>query len=281
MLIVLGFFIVQGCENSIDFQEEREEGIYSIYGLLLVSDINSFIRVHDNRVPIDAVTEDNLNVNVTLRNTNTGETELLERQIITFEGAVTHNFMTNDPLDFGTEYVITLEDETGYRDSVRAITPKETSYFLNERDFTDCANTRITIDIFSPNIALGEFLQYFIEFEWNSRLYRARGTVFESDTVDPEFDNDGQVVTLAFNLEGLLREGLGTDEFSCFNVPVTDYRFEYTHYGIELEEGIQLVNEDGSIELPFFGKKVLGAYTGGFEFSVSDTLFDYDYWFPE
>ena len=90
-----------------------------------------------------------------------------------------------------------------------------------------------------------------------------------------------KLLALFFNLESILIEGLGMDELSCFDVPVTDYRFEYTHYGRVIEERERLINEDGCVEIPYYRKRVLGAYTDGLEFSVSDTVFDYDYWFPE
>ncbi|RNC83865.1 MAG: hypothetical protein ED557_08830 [Balneola sp.] len=279
-LIAVSLCFVLSCDNTVDFQEERETDYYSIYGLLSITDPNSFIRVHDNRIPIDAVTEDNLNVNVTLRNTNTGETELLERQITTFEGAVTHNFMTSDSIKFDTEYVIALKDETGYRDSVRVLTPRKTYTYFFEYDLTDCTNILLHITVGPVAKSRGEYLDYFVEFDWKGRTFQARDVVFpEAEATDPD-RQEYQIIDIYYNIQSLLREGLGTDEFSCFDVPVIDYRFEYTHYGREPEEGIQLVNEDGSIELPFFGKRVLGAYTGGFEFSVSDTAFDYDYWFP-
>ncbi len=268
-LVAILFCFLAGCENTIDFYEERES-YYSMYGVLSISDSESFIRVHDTRIPIERVTEDNLNVAVTLSNKSTGVAELLERRILIFEGATTHNFVTGSGLDFSTEYQVFLEDESGYQDSVNVFTPAFTEPLISPIPFTYCSDLVVQIDI-SP-VSEGEFIDFFVEFEWNGRLFRARRAtdVFET----------GGGVSLRFNIQRILEAGFGTDEFSCFDVPVTDYRFQYTHFGREIEGREPLINEGGNLEVPYFGTNILGAYTDGLEFSVSDTAFNFDYWFP-
>ncbi len=254
-----------------------------MYGLLSVSDINSFIRVHDNRLPIEAVTENNLNVSVFLRNKTTGSIDLLESQMIVFDGLITHNFRTNTPLTFDTEYQVLLEDEFGYRDTVNAVTPREAEVTPPDIRLANCNSLSFQIEFEPVNESEGEFLAFSVEFEWLGRVFSARRAASVSH-------QDNRTI-LTFSIISIFEEGFGvsfsgdplggifgTPPQDCFEYPITNYKFSYTHFGKEVDEGVRLVNEDGTIELPFFGKKVIGSNSGEFDFSVSDTVFNADYW---
>lgn len=268
---VFALVLSMGCDNSIDFQEEREEDYYSIYGRLSITEVENFIRVQDNRIPLFDVTENDVDVVVTLENKSTGEIELLEKRIIKFEEVVTHNFFTRTQFTYNTEYQVFLDDGLGYQDSLDVITPRLASV-SSEVPFAPCNSTNIVIDLVPLNLSVGEIIQYSVDFEWNERDF---SNIFRAQTVN-ERDDELQLI---YNLDTLIDNGFQVEN-NCFDVEITEFTFKYTIFGRELNETDRIVNEDGTIALPFFGKKIVGIYSGEHKFAVSDTAYDFDYWFP-
>ncbi len=118
------FFIssLSGCDNSLDaFQENR--AAYSVYGYLNVNADTNFVRVHDLDVPLLPDSTRMLNATVSLTNTATGQTQVLQDSVIRFDSVYTHNFFTTMDIKFETPYRLNIDGPDGKNMSVSTVTP--------------------------------------------------------------------------------------------------------------------------------------------------------------
>lgn len=268
--IYLGLFMcvtLITCSESVNTTVDRTSDFYSLYGTLRISDSNNSVRIHDNRLPITDISTKNLSLNVTLTNTKTNQTELLKDSVVIFEEIYTHNFIVRNPIEFDTQYLLKLEDEEGYRDSIRVQAPREaqSSLFLPEYR-CDHLNMEVTID--PLNYSAGEFVEFELEFEYDRRKFKtSRYTNRETE---------GDQVTLFFNIDDAINSGLSkswSERVSCQEYKINKYTLFYTYFGKELEP-IKYVTEQEDGELiPLIGKRMLSSASGSIYIEVDEFYF--------
>ncbi len=107
--------LLVSCENS--FEPFAEEGAYSIYGYLSTTRARQFIRVKPLNEPLDMSSTDPLGITVTLENLTAGTTITLRDSVVVFEDenarTATHNFWTDEPVQPGAQYRITVDGPAG------------------------------------------------------------------------------------------------------------------------------------------------------------------------
>lgn len=125
-VLVLALLVaVSGCDNTIEPFSER--GTYSMYGYLVPSQDQQFIRVKPLTIPVTKVDSHSVDATVTLENITEGTSEVLRDSIITYEDAessvVTHNFVTKTPITLETKYRVVLEGPSGTHVRASTVTP--------------------------------------------------------------------------------------------------------------------------------------------------------------
>lgn len=242
--------VLCSCDTDFSLYSEHEEGRYSIYGTLNVNEVRNYIRVYDtNKVPILSETR-TLDVHVVLRNNNTSASELMTDRVLRFEDVYTHNFYSELPIEYDTEYVITLEDPDGYRDSLSTFVPGKASVSVINPD-DDCDRIVISINVFPVFFEKGEFVDYSMKFMYNDRE-------FETDHVSSVTRLD-TVLVLQYQPNEILGNALGEElGITCIEDNIGTFIFSFKHYGAQgfgqrsAIEGGELVSANS--------KRVLGLY---------------------
>ncbi len=246
---VLALFLCS-CDPEFSLFNEHEEGRYSIYGTLNASEVRNYVRVYDtNKVPILSETRE-LDVHVVLRNNSTSASDLMTDRVLRFEDVYTHNFFSELPIEYDTEYVITLEDPEGYRDSLSTFIPRKASVSVINPD-DDCDRIVISINVFPVFFEKGEFVDFSMRFTYNDRE-------FETDQVSSVTRLD-TVLVLQYQPNEILGNALGEElAINCIDDNIGTYIFSFKHYGAQgfgqssAIQGGELVSANS--------KRVLGLY---------------------
>ena len=252
------------CENSIDIYTDREEGIYSMYGVLNMSEDRKYVRVYDTNSPPTAEATEQLDVQVTFKREGENFSEIMTDRVIEFDGVYTHNFYTDRALELDTEYIVAVEDLDGYTDSISAFTPKEIAVteILVPQD--DCNRITISATIEPVYFEIGEFIVYDIGFEHRDRLiWVTRHPVY--------FEEEERGTSFAINISPSVvieRAGGGAN---CIADNIGVFYFKFRHYGasgfghqnLAINDSTQIIN----------GKSLIALYESEtFTFQV-DTIF--------
>lgn len=271
-LPIIAFILLSnGCSNSVDTQVERSDDLYSMFGRLDVSKQENFIRIHDNRLPLLEVTEDELGIDVTLIDKSSGATELLTDRVIQYEQFYTHNFTSVTPLKYDRQYQLRLIDKNGFEDSIRVQTPREAdvSLFVPQ---VGCRSLVFEVSFDPLDYSVGELLSFRIEFEHEGRIF--------GSSRDSGFSTDSGRVTVYFEVEDVINNGFKRgpfDRVTCHDSKINEYKLYYTYFGKELDPpGVVLENGDGSV-VPLYGKRILGAYSDSMHITIDEALFDEDF----
>lgn len=164
-VVLAGLGLWTGCDNTVDpFAEER--GQFSIQGVLTLSQEEHFIRVKDLNDPLIGDSTRTLDVTVTLENQATGTTERLADSIVAFDGLFTHNFRTDQDIQPGVTYELTVERPDGRSSQATATMPPETRVESRppRPDSIRCSGGLI---LRFQNVPKGRFLRVFAGFNWN------------------------------------------------------------------------------------------------------------------
>lgn len=109
------------CNNSID--AFKENNLFSVYGLLNASKDSNYIRVKKLSKPLPADCTHTLNAVVTLKNLQTGMSQVLKDSIVRFDGVYTHNLLTTMDIVPGSSYRLTVEGSNGNAFNAEASVP--------------------------------------------------------------------------------------------------------------------------------------------------------------
>ncbi len=255
---------IVGCENSIDIYTDREEGIYSMYGVLNMSEDRNYVRVYDTNSPPTAEATEELDVQVTFKKEGEDFSEIMSDRIIEFEGVYTHNFYSDRALELNTEYVVTVENLDGYIDSMSTFTPREMAVteILVPQD--DCSRIVISATVESVHFEIGEFLTYEVGF-----VYRDREIWVTGHPAYFEEEERGTSFIINFSPRAVIDRAGGGANCIADNIGV--FYFKFRHYGalgfghqnLVLNDSTQIIN----------GKSLIALYESEtFSFEV-DTVF--------
>lgn len=115
---------IAGCEQTINPLLPKETE-YTVYGPLNIEQTPNHIRVHDTNALLSPEDTRELDVNMTLTNLKTGESELMTDSTVQFEHIFTHNYRADQSIEYDTRYKVFWEDGGGFRDSLITQTTKQ------------------------------------------------------------------------------------------------------------------------------------------------------------
>lgn len=107
-IVLLGI----GCEPSFDPIQENDRH-YSVFGYLNASADTQFVRIEKLRDSLATGTLPNLDAEVTLTNTSTGESVLMQDSLFEYPQGQAHNFYTTFEIDPGGSYELVVEGPAG------------------------------------------------------------------------------------------------------------------------------------------------------------------------
>lgn len=134
------------CDNSFD-PTDRDNGIYSIHGMLDLLEETSYIRVRDMNAPFTLDATEELDAIVTLHNLDSGEIIQLNSSVREFEGVFLHTFLFNDGVVPDTPYQLRVENSTGIEVEMNTLTPTLPVMQVNREN--DACSTPINL-VFDP-----------------------------------------------------------------------------------------------------------------------------------
>jgi len=123
LCVVLSAAFWSGCDSSVNILD-RETGLYSIYGALNVHKDVNHIRVKDLDAPLVDDSTRTLDATVTLKDLQTGTTEVLTDSVVRFENIYTHNFRVTTDIRPDTKYQVTVKHPDGRMVQATAMTPE-------------------------------------------------------------------------------------------------------------------------------------------------------------
>ena len=111
-LIVCANLLFVGCEPSFDPIQENDR-YYSLFGYLNASADTQFVRVEELRDSLATGALRNLDAEVTLTNTSTGQSVIMEDSLFEYPKGVAHNFFTTMDINPNQEYKLVVNGPAG------------------------------------------------------------------------------------------------------------------------------------------------------------------------
>jgi len=219
---LITFLIGVGCDNTVDPFEE-EAGQFSIQGVLTLSQNQHFIRVKDLKDPLIRDSTRVLDATVTLENLATGTTETLADSVVIFDGIFTHNFRTDQDIQPGARYRLTVERPDGRRSQATATMPERTEVDVTPPK-TESVGCMEGIILRFQNVPDERLLRRSVGVRWNDELHWVR------DDVDTQ--NGFRPVSIVE--EVIPRRVLDTapsEALYCTLLDDNRVRIAYTHFG--------------------------------------------------
>ncbi|MEP1305024.1 MAG: hypothetical protein ABJK11_02055 [Balneola sp.] len=263
MLILAGIF-VYNCDNTLSPVLEGES-IYTVYGILDLDKQRNFIRVNDIKTQSNSEEELELDVNVSLTNLNTSFTEILRDSLIIYDGDIaTHNFYTENPIQFNTDYRVIIKDSLDNEINILTSTPVETNTLVEGED-RKCFQY-FFIEIEGIDRSKDEFIDFEVGFEFRDRMVWG----ISRDHIDTYFE-ETNTLRLGFTPNQIISDVSGPgNEFSCVQLSSNIMHFRYVHFG-GFEQGQVITDESGDL-IPG-SRIVIGKYTRQLEIRVETDEF--------
>jgi hypothetical protein len=220
-LFISLLFLISGCDNSVD-PFDSESGLFSIYGYLTLSSEQHFIRVKNLNDPLVEGSKQGLDATVTLENLDTGTLDTLSDSIVVFDGISTHNFRTDQPIQPGAAYRLTVKRADGGTTQATATMPKMTRVDVDAEEVLDCDESVL---LNFQNIPESNQLELSIAVNWDDKtqwVHRPNATtqtgiiplrVVEQAVPDPAL------------------AAIEEPERYCTILDDGDMRIAYTHFG--------------------------------------------------
>lgn len=122
--LVLGVLLLGGCDASVEPTVSSDQYRYSMYGILNPAQDTQWVRVEPLAEPTSAGAPEELDVTVTLKNVDTGQTWGLRDSLTeVFRDEFQHNFWTTAPITASTSYQLTVQNAEGETTSASTTTP--------------------------------------------------------------------------------------------------------------------------------------------------------------
>lgn len=228
-LALAGLLLWTGCDNTLEPFDE-ETGQFSIQGLLTLSQETHFIRVKDLNDPITPDSTRTLDVTVTLENTATGTTEQLTDSVVVFDGIFTHNFRTDQDIQPGVTYELTVERPDGRSAQAIATMPERTELEVSPAK-PEAIRCDRGIVLKFQNVPAARFLRIFVGLKYERDWKWVK--VQDSDT---ELGISPANFVQEILSERILRSEFGDNwrnakRLYCTLLDTDTFRIAYTHFG--------------------------------------------------
>lgn len=261
-----------GCDNSIQ-PLDRQNGVFSIYGILDLREDVNFVRVKDLNRTLLQDTAGTIDATVVIEDLQNGNSDVMQDSIVAFDGVKTHNFYTGMDILPDTRYRVSVERSDGRTVSVEAETPSRARTNV-EPVMEDCL-TRIRVT-FSPirsrnNLSLTFGFNYKGQRWWVNPRANSLG--------DPsDFIEDDDIQDYSFTPKSILDlypPGSGDSPFEedngieiwCHQLDNDQFYIRYTHFGPGFPES----STSDSLEIPGGAGRLGALYTDTLNFQI-DTL---------
>lgn len=122
VIAIAALTAIWGCDNSFD-PVNTDNTIYSVHGMLDLLEESSYIRVRNMNSPFTLEATEQLDVNVTLDNLNSGESRQLRSSIREYRGVYLHTFSYDEKVLPDTRYLFRVENSSGVQVEMDVLTP--------------------------------------------------------------------------------------------------------------------------------------------------------------
>jgi hypothetical protein len=262
-LLIFTMVSLTGCDSSIQPIVNKGKA-YSIYGPLDLQSTPNYIRVHDTNDLLNKEMTEDLGVQFTMTNLSTGESQLLNDEVLIFDSLYTHNFRIPDPVEYDTRYKFLLEDEEGFRDSVISVTTKKTDLSIVQ-DTVGC-NENFILRFTNVDLDAGERIDTEVGVKIGvAWAYTTRPPAFQ------QYDRESNTLFLGWSPNGVSSLINQLDWVPCGEFSSIKIRFSFTHIGY-MEVGTEgTTGISGNPIIP--QKVVLSKYGGSTEITIDSTEF--------
>ncbi len=149
--------ILIGCEETTIEPFENSDGAYTVYGAINIDSTRNYVRIKDAQSPLLATVSELENFSVNFENLETGESQVLDKEIVYFNNNPTFNFIIDDSLSPRTSYLLTIEGDDGQVATSVATTPGITTLTMSPAQTETCFD-EILIEF--DNVQDPEFIRF-------------------------------------------------------------------------------------------------------------------------
>jgi len=225
LCVVLSAAFWSGCDSSVNILD-RETGLYSIYGALNVHKDVNHIRVKDLDAPLVDDSTRTLDATVTLKDLQTGTTEVLTDSVVQFKDIYTHNFRITTDIRPDTKYQVTVERPDGRTAQATATTPAIADRTVTPQGADCTTSIRLTFEPVAAPENIDPVLG--VEFGGDRRWTPAFGL--------RSAGSNANLVFLEFTPKQILNAifkpvSLNGREVWCHQLDTDKLYVRYTHYG--------------------------------------------------
>lgn len=156
--------LLVGCEETTIEPFEQSNVAYTVYGALNTDSTTNYIRIKDAQSPLLANLDELEDFTVSFENLATGETKVLEKEIIFFNNNPTFNYIVEENLTPRTAYQLSIEGEDGEGATSVATTPGLTTLTMTPA-ITETCEDEILIEF--DNVEDPEFIRFELGVRFN------------------------------------------------------------------------------------------------------------------
>lgn len=261
-----------GCDNTIQ-PLDRENGVYSIYGALDLREDVNFVRVKDLNRTLLEDTSGTIDAIVVIEDLQSGDTDVMQDSIVSFEGVKTHNFYTAMDILPETRFRVSVERSDGRTVSAETITP---SFAQTNVDpvMEDCL-TRINVTFTPVQNRTSLSLRFGFNYEGQRWWVNPRANVLGNPS---DFGSGGDSQTYSFTpktIIDLYPPGEGDNPFDnddgielwCHQLDNGQFYIRYTHYS---QDYFDTTTSD-SLQIPKGTGRLISLYKDTLNFRI-DTV---------
>lgn len=169
-IVLLASVIIIGCEDTTIQPFENSNGAYSVYGAIHVDSTINYVRVKDAQSPLLADLNELENFVVSFENIETGDKQVLDKEVVYFNNSPTLNYIIEETLVPQTSYRLTIEGDDGQVASSVATTPGSTTLTMTPLVTESCFDD-ILIEF--DNVQESEFIRFELGVRFDSKSFFA------------------------------------------------------------------------------------------------------------
>lgn len=211
--------LLVGCDTSLE-PFHRNSGLYSIHGVLTLSENTHYVRVKNLNDPVPEDATRKLDATVRLENLTAGTSQTLTDSVVSFEGIHTHNFRVDADIQPQANYRLTVERSDGRVARATATMPPVTEVTVDAREPVKCL---FGASFHFRNVPHPRLVEISIGVPWNGAY----------QWVDRDIPTQSGFSVWRIAEEVLPRDITAVVDSNRYCTYLEDdhYRVAYTHYG--------------------------------------------------
>lgn len=242
-----------GCVDHTIDPVEKETGVYSFYGFLIVGENPNYVRIRDLNEPFLSE-ESILDATVMFENMETGSSVELRDTIVTFGGNITRNFFIEQDIEHNTTYRLRAERSDGVVVESFTKTPAKTEVKLNPDLLNDDGSFSTSTSCYSPieitfkNVVDPEFIDMIFSIRFENEIKTGPLNYFLTELNHVEGSDEMTIVMSPRNmLVEIFPPPLPDDPFfnpynliplvDCDALTHSDIHIEFRHFSSEWKAG--------------------------------------------